>query len=206
MSTERESVSKEVDRWVRVYADLLRIERHWTEQVQNQQQRIATILTMNAFLLGLLVAAGLAEGVPQRSWPAYVFLGALIILSLALVLGILALRPRIRIPGTGIGAVRGILASFRPTTDQPLEDPATWLNAQRTLDVANAASEVEALRELCASVVENQAIGSTQPRYAESKTSHVSTTDANPDRHAGTDSGPRRPAVRGLSDDVQGNS
>jgi hypothetical protein len=37
------------------------------EQVQNQQQRIAMILTMNAFLLGLLVAAGLAEGVPQRS-------------------------------------------------------------------------------------------------------------------------------------------
>jgi hypothetical protein len=105
VSTEPESVSAEVDRWVRAYAELLRIERHWTEQVQNQQQRIATILTMNAFLLGLLVATGLAEGVPKRSWPAYVFLAALITLSLALMLGILALRPHIQISGAGMGAV-----------------------------------------------------------------------------------------------------
>jgi hypothetical protein len=49
------------------------------------------------------------------------------------------------------------LTGFRPTKDQPLEEPALWLNAQRTLDLANSVSEVEVLRELCASVVENQA-------------------------------------------------
>lgn len=39
-------------RWQRLYTHLLDIEHHWTEQVQNQQQRISTILTMNGYCIG----------------------------------------------------------------------------------------------------------------------------------------------------------
>ena len=45
-----------------LYADLLRIEQHWTEQVQNQQRRIAAVLAVNGFLLASLFIPALFDG------------------------------------------------------------------------------------------------------------------------------------------------
>lgn len=53
MSTSTGQGSREARlRWA--YEEAQRIERHWTEQLQNQQQRIATVLAANGILLGLL--------------------------------------------------------------------------------------------------------------------------------------------------------
>jgi len=158
VDSEIDLAGGDVQRWLRVYADLLRIEGHWTEQVQNQQQRISTTLTMNAFLLGFLAATGLSESVPRHSWPAYLFLASLFLLSVALMMGILALRPGIQISGTRIGsALTESLRSFKSAQHHPVHEPALWLDSLATLNLARSATEVEAVRMMCESVAENQA-------------------------------------------------
>ena len=82
------------------YDELLRIEGHWTEQIQNQQRRIAAVLAVNGFLLAFLAAGGLQfYGSSQTGWyrvPLYI---ALILLALGLAFGVLSLLPRIPIAG-----------------------------------------------------------------------------------------------------------
>jgi hypothetical protein len=82
------------------YGELLRIEGHWTEQIQNQQRRIAAVLAVNGFLLAFLAAGGLQfYGSSQTGWyrvPLYI---ALILLALGLAFGVVSLLPRIPIAG-----------------------------------------------------------------------------------------------------------
>jgi hypothetical protein len=78
-----------------VYGELLRIEAHWTGQVQNQQARIGSILAVNGFLLGLFGGLGfLSDSFPGDSWPAHPFFGSISALCVALVCGTMALLPR----------------------------------------------------------------------------------------------------------------
>jgi hypothetical protein len=81
----------------------------------------------------------------------------LIVLSLALMMGILALRPGIQISGTSLGgALRDFLKSFRRAKTLPVQPPGFWLDAAAALELAETVEEEEALRELCRSVAENQ--------------------------------------------------
>jgi NADH:ubiquinone oxidoreductase subunit 5 (subunit L)/multisubunit Na+/H+ antiporter MnhA subunit len=136
-------------KWRWVYEELIRIERNWTEQVQEQQARISTLLSVSGVLLGFLAGAGfLAKLLEARvlRWPVYLYVGALIGFCFALFMGIRALRPRIPI-------------AFRPSgkhTAEAAEPPPMWLNQRTVLARALTLPEAALLRELCQSAVENQ--------------------------------------------------
>jgi hypothetical protein len=124
----------EVDRWLMVYSRLLDIERHWTEQIQNQQQRIQTILTVNGILLGFLAAAGFSEIVQRGALTGGLFVASLITLTVALGVGIFALWP-----GT------------------PISSRSLWLDPKAAKRLAEQSSTGKAVREMCQSVVDSQA-------------------------------------------------
>jgi hypothetical protein len=116
----------ELERWKWTYSELSRIEQHWTSQIQNQEQRIATILATNGFLLGFLGSAAFATGVANgRTGPRVALFLSLIGFSLALVCGLLALRPRTK-----------------------LSRRSLWLNITGVLEGARSPSELEALQAL----------------------------------------------------------
>ena len=117
----------DVERWQRIYSYLLDIERHWTEQVQNQQQRISTILTVNGFLLGFLGSVGLSDALFVDNLASTLFIAALVVLTIALALGLWALRPRIAI--------------------------ATLFDSAEALKSADDPSEGAAIRARCESLV-----------------------------------------------------
>ena len=95
----------------RQHAHLLDIERHWTAQVQNQQQRNSTILTVNGVLVGFLGTVGLSETIQQEPRTAHLFAWALVMLAVALVPGLVSLLPRIPIADTASpGALRRLSA------------------------------------------------------------------------------------------------
>jgi hypothetical protein len=132
--------ARELD-WLRwVYEQLARLESHWTAQIQNQQQRISAILTVNGVLLGFLAGAGFLSGrFLFGTFAADLFLLSLVLLCLSLLVGLAALTPVIRIAKEG---------------DLWLDAPAVW---QRT-----ASMDPGELRELCESAVQNQ----TRARHA----------------------------------------
>ena len=74
----------DVERWQRTYSHLLDIERHRTEQVQNQQQRISTVLTVNGFLLGFLGSVGFSDAILVDTFASTTFIFALLALTFAL--------------------------------------------------------------------------------------------------------------------------
>ena len=144
------------DVWV--YGQLLRIEQHWTEQVQNQQRRITAVLAVNGFLLAFLAAAGFqVTSRPLNGWYLYPFYACLILLSGALVFGVLTLVPRIPVTG-GVTATKGwfdenLIASA------PDERPSLWLDSQRVLDEFRRARKTgefdDYMRQMCDSVAAN---------------------------------------------------
>jgi hypothetical protein len=75
------------------------MESHWTDQVQNQQRRIAAVLAVNGFLLAFLATGGLLQfyGQPQSGWYRYPLDICLILLTIGLIFGVVALVPRIPI-------------------------------------------------------------------------------------------------------------
>jgi hypothetical protein len=120
------------EKWL--HAELVRIEDHWTKQVQNQQQRISTLLTVTGILLAFLAGAGFLTnelaGARLRSW-ACVYISSLVSLCLALLMGIWALKPTIPIK----------------------ESVPLWLNAETIWD---RYGDPQFLRHLCESIVKNQ--------------------------------------------------
>ena len=144
------------DLWV--YGELIRIEQHWTDQVQNQQQRITAVLAVNGFLLAFLAAAGFqVTSRPLRGWYLYPFYACLILLSGALVFGVLTLLPRIPIGGAIAGSEGWIHDTF---IGPPTERPSLWLDSQRVLDEfrrARRAGEFDDyMRQMCDSVASNE--------------------------------------------------
>jgi hypothetical protein len=80
-------------RWI--YSELLRMERHWTDQLQDQQARISSTMSVNGIMLAFLAGSGLV-GYKNAHLPAKVILVlAVASLSVALVFGVIALFPRI---------------------------------------------------------------------------------------------------------------
>jgi hypothetical protein len=128
--------------WQVVYEHLLQVESHWTAQIQNQQQRIATIVSMNGILLGFLGFEGLRTFDDRWvNWSAALFGVGLIALALALLLGIDALRPRIAAgtPNWLSGVETVALAAFGPEHAYQLlaERLATDLADVKHLEVIN---------------------------------------------------------------------
>jgi len=144
------------------YAEMLRIEGHWTDQVQNQQRRIAAVLAVNGFLLAFLSTAGLQLNSQHlHGWYYYPFYGCLILLSLALVFGVVTLFPQIPISGRreGTGASSFGGSHWIHTTffnDVPSDVDALWLNAAKVWnelgDNVSASNFSRTLEELCDSI------------------------------------------------------
>ena len=76
-----------------VHDELIRIEAHWTAQVQNQQTRILAILTVNSFALAFLTAAGFRSTGHGTGFE--LFGASLIVLTVALIVGVGGLIPNI---------------------------------------------------------------------------------------------------------------
>lgn len=125
----------------------MEIEKHWTAQIQNQQQRVSAILSVNGFLLGFLASVGFSEALKSRGyWPRYLFLASLIVLSLALMMGILSLMPVIRISG-----------------------PDDWLDSERVFrQLTEEVPEEEAFRDLTRSLVDSQ-VKADHPRVLQAR-------------------------------------
>jgi len=134
-------------RWL--YDELIRIERHWTEQVRDQQTRIATLLTVSSILLSFLTGAGFFSKLleqPDRRWPVYVYVLALVSLCCALFMGIRALRPSIPIGGAST-----------PFDVMPEPHQVDWLDHKGILKSMSSLSPEDLLFQLCRSASRNQA-------------------------------------------------
>ena len=112
---------------------LLRVEGHWTSQVQSQQERLTALTTIIGTLLGFLVGAGfLTDVLRSRQWPSYFYLLALLGLTWSVVLGVGGLLPRIRVGG-----------------------PSLWLDSARIREGARSKSEVDLMEALCDDAAES---------------------------------------------------
>jgi hypothetical protein len=118
---------QEQDRWEAVYSHLLRIEQHWTDQLQNQQQRNSAILNVNGLILGFLGLAGLSREAPDWNlWSTRLFIAALAVLAFALLLGLASMKPRIRIDKHDWLDADKVLGLARPL-EEVFKTLATWL-------------------------------------------------------------------------------
>jgi hypothetical protein len=142
-----------------VYGDLLRIERHWTDQVQNQQRRIAAVLAVNGFLLAFLAAAGFQVTAKQESsWYLYPFYACLVLLTLALLFGVLTLFPQISIAGTSQSRGEWFRDHFWSKVPDEFAKTDFWLNSVAVWDGFNRSpysSKHDLLVDLCKSVSAN---------------------------------------------------
>jgi hypothetical protein len=84
-----------------LHHEMVRIESHWTDQLQNQQRRIGAVLAVNGFLLAFLAAAGLGVDTQDsaKGWYLYPFYLSLLLLSIALIFGMIVLIPHVPIGG-----------------------------------------------------------------------------------------------------------
>jgi hypothetical protein len=127
-----------------VHDELIRIESHWTAQVQNQQTRILAILTVNSFALAFLTAAGFRSTGHGTGFE--LFGASLIVLTVALIVGIAGLLPRPQRPQ---------LAS-RPDF---FEERLRWLDSRWVWEKYEAGHPARSplwLFELCESVAQNE--------------------------------------------------
>jgi hypothetical protein len=144
------------------YKESLRVEQHWTDQVQNQQRRIAAVLAVNGFLLAFLAAGGLQlSAKPSHQWYFYPFSISLILLSVALIFGVLSLWPIIKIVGSEKSARREWLEwlhyTFLPPMPPEFGDNDLWLDSRKIIRRALAPAEDfdRLLNDLCERAADN---------------------------------------------------
>jgi hypothetical protein len=124
------------------YKQSLRIEKHWTDQVQDQQNRSAAVLAVNGFLLAFLPVAGLKlSATPVHEWYLYTFASTLILLSIALAFGVGSLWPMIKIAGSGRRGARPtwLRSTFYPSKSTGFDEEHLWLNSQEIIRRARGA-------------------------------------------------------------------
>lgn len=138
------------------YKESLRVEHHWTNQVQNQQRRIAAVLAVNGFLLAFLAAGGLQlSAKPSHEWYFYPYSISLVLLAIALFFGVLSLWPIIRIADSKKGARREWLGwlhnTFLPSMPSEFNDDYLWLDSRKIIQRALAPTEdfQRLLNDLC---------------------------------------------------------
>ena len=115
----------------RVHDELVRIEAHWTMQLQNQQARIATVLTLNTGALTFLGGASFLTKVHGRSFDLLV--AALFILTAALVIGTAALVPWTPIGGADSGWLNASYVWDHREQEPSDTEPAWMVEVCRTL-------------------------------------------------------------------------
>jgi hypothetical protein len=105
--------------WEIVYQHLLRIEEHWTAQIQNQQQRNSALVTVNGLLLGFMGFGGVTSVLQNWGYPsAAMFIASIGLLAAALVLGVASMRPRIPpCPHAWLRAPRVVALATSPGPD-----------------------------------------------------------------------------------------
>jgi hypothetical protein len=82
-----------------IYNELLRVEDHWTSQLQNQQTRIATTLSVNGIMLAFLAGGGFLA-YPHLSGVAKgLLVAAVACLAIGVLFGLWALWPHTQIGG-----------------------------------------------------------------------------------------------------------
>jgi hypothetical protein len=83
------------DRRLWIYEQLIRTEAHWTQQLQNQQTRINTTLTVNGIMVAFVAGSGLLA--KHNGFPRHTILGSISALALGVLFGVVALVPQTRI-------------------------------------------------------------------------------------------------------------
>ena len=131
-----------------VHDELIRIEAHWTAQVQNQQTRILAILTVNSFALAFLTAAGFRSTGHGTGFE--LFGASLIVLTVALIVGVGGLIPN-------IGLERDDVKVDDPpgvSRAKPLwfDSYAVWSDERRRRPTGHS----RLLGKLCESIAKNQ--------------------------------------------------
>jgi hypothetical protein len=94
-SVEKPGEVDTIDRRLWIYEQLIRTEAHWTQQLQNQQTRINTTLTVNGIMLAFVAGSGLLS--KNNGFPRDTILGSISALALGVLFGVLALMPLTRI-------------------------------------------------------------------------------------------------------------
>ena len=168
----RDDATNHVSRLQWIYAELLRIEQDWTDQLQNQQRRIAAVLAVNGFLLAFLSTSGLqgigtTAGTGNAGWYKYPYFASLIVLALALMFGVLALLPRLPIfgsqtspdskePGLFGRLKKWFTTTFVPTLPTGFSKDELWLDSRSVWNnFASGDADEGHLRQLCSSVAQN---------------------------------------------------
>ena len=166
----------EIERLRWVFDEVMRMEQHWTKQLQDQQQRIATMLTVNGFLLAFLAVGGFgSHELLSGTWPSYFFLASVIGLCLALFMGLFALKPSIPISGaeekraeqksrtrakdpmTLVMIVRSfmqVVRTFRPKKSFRISSPQLWLDPHGLLELVSGSSHMEMIQSLISSTAQ----------------------------------------------------
>jgi hypothetical protein len=144
---------RDIHGWRAAYSDLLTIEAHWTQQVRDQQSRIATILSINGFLLSFLGSgAFLAEPSRIGKGPLLMLVGSLILIAAALCSGILALGPAIPISGQSSHLRSGL----QRMKEAGMGSPEPWLDPCSVLNVMRPDADDPNVHALCVSLVKSQ--------------------------------------------------
>ncbi len=82
------------------YTQLRQVEVHWTQQVQNQQTRITTTLTVNGILLAFIAGSGLlTQKFDHHRAQADLLVASICCLAMGLIAGLVALIPVTKIGG-----------------------------------------------------------------------------------------------------------
>lgn len=106
-----------------IYEQILRAEAHWTEQLQNQQQRIATILSANGIMLAFVSGSGLLAF--RNSWwlPRGLLVASIAAFAAGLIFGLRALRPGVKVGNKTFLQPDWLISSLgSQLTDQVLAD------------------------------------------------------------------------------------
>jgi hypothetical protein len=148
-----------------VHGELVRIEKHWTDQVERQANQIAGLPTVTGFLLAFLAAGGLQITAKEpRGWYLYPFYATLILLSFSLIFWALTLFQKIPIASASPTKTERNLTEwfrfgFRKLPSEKFAPEYLWLDSRKLWDKSQETPDAlrfdAFLKELCESLANN---------------------------------------------------
>jgi hypothetical protein len=128
------------DRRRLLFEQLVRCETHWTQQLQNQQTRIATTLSVNGIMLAFIAGGGLMSYAQLHTFPRRLLFAAMICLAVGIGCGAMGLRPAMRTGGSPDERYKHKKVAFYLSSE--------WLNSE----AASGGSEAALLDSLSRSI------------------------------------------------------